>query len=787
VGVLLGSASDALWERIAQKGYPDRSLYPEIDERLRRDRAAMEAAEKDPLRRLSRLLQSGEQPSTNGSEIRLLIASDDFPIFDQNAWHVIHEAYNKAPNAVSNAFMDRLEHDFALPRGAGEYLRHAQKQIDSGSLADAVLQSATANEVSLSIAAAVGPEVVGRLIDDAVSLHTKWRAAPNHFLSEDRDRSTIIGDLVAQTRLGAFAEALLKRPPDTVTDTIGKLAELFTRHCSNEEGRVRRLPENQATAIDNLIIGWGEVLLSTDPFPRSAAGQLAWLLGRLPNPVLLPMLERLLAFDLAGRQKALAVAVARRPGYEAALVDARTLYSPAYQQAFVANGSEAAVKVLQNYLDNSEFGFTAAVAIKQIWDHDNSPTDKTLMHWPNYSQVRAKRAERDRGEVPQADSPFASMIFTAVDRLKDSNDPKQCDLAITVARIGFGLPHKDRPELVGQLLSVSGNQSARQLLLASLALDGIIVPAEIILDGIRVFVEEANSKTWMFRDCKWQLDGWFELFAFSDRPMAVLEAMALIPPTHATAHQFERMLRAFGQSPSTEADGILKELANRDPQFRDVFEWLAAFENRGTEEAARDILSFVATGAVKLSGHRHDIGGLGRSIAQMMKGNSSIRNGLLQMYRTMPPGSARSIVEVAFSEAPDDTAILAMIEMHGAEGRLIHQTVLFRAIELVMTEHRPSSYWHGSYDVVLLPSHELRKRIFGLTDGDGKVAVLATECLIMMDVIRDRGNWAEAKPRHPDIRSGRAWPLRLPCVVKIADEWQSVFLQSAMGISKISE
>jgi hypothetical protein len=94
----------------------------------------------------------------------------------------------------------------------------------------------------------------------------------------------------------------------------------------------------------------------------------------------------------------------------------------------------------------------------------------------------------------------------------------------------------------------------------------------------------------------------------------------------------------------------------------------------------------------------------------MMKGNSSIRVNLLQMYGTMPPGSARSIVEVAFSEAPDNTAILAMIEMLGAEGKSIHQTVLPRAIDQMMTERRPSSYWHGSYDLVLVPSHELRKR-----------------------------------------------------------------------------
>jgi hypothetical protein len=438
------------------------------------------------------------------------------------------------------------------------------------------------------------------------------------------------------------------------------------------------------------------------------------------------------------------------------------LHSNAYQRAFVAIGGEEAVRVLEKYLDNLEFGFCSAVAIKQIWDRDNRPADNIFARWPDYSQVRAKRAERDRGEVSKTDSPVASVIFGAVERLIRSSDPKQRDLAVGIARIGFGLPHKDRPELVEQLLGSPGNQSARQLLLASLALDGIVVSADMILSGVRDFVEEAKSKGWMFRDSKWLLDGWLELFAFSDRLMAAIEAMELLPPNHASAHEFERMLKAFGQSPSQEAEVVLKELAAGDPKFREAFDWLDAFERLATVEAVRDILEFVGSGTVQLSGHRHDVWGLGRSIAGMMEANPAIRDALVQTYGTMPPGSARSIVEGAFAEAPTDATILSMIGVLGGEGRTFRQTVLPRALEQVMTEHRASSYWRGVYDVILVPSHELRKAIFGLAGGDGAVAALATECLVAMDDIRDRHDWAEANPRHPDIQSGRPWPLPLP-------------------------
>jgi hypothetical protein len=762
VAFLLDSASDALWERIARKGFPDRSLYPEIDERLRCDRASLEAAETDPLKRLRQLVVFGQHPPDIGLKVRALIASSEFPITDSNAHHILREAFDRVPDAVSSAFVERLMDGRTLPRGAGEYLRQAQEQIDSGWHADAVLQPATAKEISLPIAAIIGPEVIGRLMDEAVTLHAKWRAASNRLSNEDRDRSIVVDDLIAQTRLGAFVKALLKRSPETAPDAIGKLADLFTRHGSKDEGRAQPLSSNVTTDVANLVMGWGEVLLSRHPFSRSAASQVAWLVGRLANPVFLSMLERLLSADLAGRQVALAIAEARRPGYEAALNDARTLHSTAYQQAFVMIGGEVAVKILSKYLDSSEFGFAAAVAIKQIWDHDNGPADRTFARWPDYSVVRMKRAERDRDEVPQEDSPFASVIFGAVERLKDCDDPKRRDLAVAIARIGFGLPHKDHPELVAQLLALPGNQSAKQLLLAAIALDGMVVSAAMILNGIRMFVEEAKSKTWMFRDSKWELDGWLELFAFSDRPMAVIDALELLPLNHGAAHEFERMLKAFGQSPSTEAERVLRELANRDPQFRDAFDWLAAFESRGSVDAVHDILDFVGSGAIKLSGHRHDIWGLGRRIAGAMEANPAIRDDLIQMYGTMPPGSARNIVEVAFADAPNDAAIQLMIEVLGREGRTIRQTPLPRALEKVMTEQRLSSDWRGAYEMILVPSHGLRKAIFGLADGDSAVAALAFESLVAMDNLRDRYGWADAKPRHPDIHSGRPWPLRLP-------------------------
>jgi hypothetical protein len=47
-----------------------------------------------------------------------------------------------------------------------------------------------------------------------------------------------------------------------------------------------------------------------------------------------------------------------------------------------------------------------------------------------------------------------------------------------------------------------------------------------------------------------------------------------------------------------------------------------------------------------------------------------------------------------------------------------------------------------------------------MTETDTAQGRLAKECLIAIDEIRDEYGPAESEPRHPDIDSGRQWPVR---------------------------
>ena len=85
----------------------------------------------------------------------------------------------------------------------------------------------------------------------------------------------------------------------------------------------------------------------------------------------------------------------------------------------------------------------------------------------------------------------------------------------------------------------------------------------------------------------------------------------------------------------------------------------------------------------------------------------------------------------------------------------------WRALEHVVTTHVPSEHWVGAYDVVPVPAVELRKRLLELLPGNDSNHP-AARCLNNIDKIRDHYGAPESEPRHPNLASGRAWPIITP-------------------------
>ena len=83
---VLQAANPAVWSFLVERGYAGEMTDPDIAARLRAEMQSAIETDTDLLRRLRLLLHSDGQPAEIGSRIEALIASEDFPFREQNAY-----------------------------------------------------------------------------------------------------------------------------------------------------------------------------------------------------------------------------------------------------------------------------------------------------------------------------------------------------------------------------------------------------------------------------------------------------------------------------------------------------------------------------------------------------------------------------------------------------------------------------------------------------------------------------------------------------------------------------
>jgi hypothetical protein len=71
---------------------------------------------------------------------------------------------------------------------------------------------------------------------------------------------------------------------------------------------------------------------------------------------------------------------------------------------------------------------------------------------------------------------------------------------------------------------------------------------------------------------------------------------------------------------------------------------------------------------------------------------------------------------------------------------------------------RPAENWKGAYDIVPIPAVGLRRKLLAMRT-DGRPSDAAARCLNVIDEIRDEYGAPETEPRHPDLKSGKPWPI----------------------------
>jgi hypothetical protein len=260
----------------------------------------------------------------------------------------------------------------------------------------------------------------------------------------------------------------------------------------------------------------------------------------------------------------------------------------------------------------------------------------------------------------------------------------------------------------------------------------------------------------------WEFEHWLELLPFTDRPAATIDAVKAVNAALPAPRRMERVVAALGNAPDDEAERTLVGLARQDLYLASRHEWANAMMARGTVSAALTVLDFLADGRLTATGDAVGIWGISDLFGPLVRCHPELKTELLRRYQFAGEGPSRRLIERVLAELGDTESLLALAQGY-ALGHRRFDGRLELAIRDVALQKHPAEGWVGSYELRPVPTTRLRKGLFAMLAGTPQEAAVAEACLVAIDKLRDEYGSAEFEPRHPDIESGRPWPLAARC------------------------
>ena len=749
VADVLSTADDDTFDLVSRQSLIEEIGDKAVQERLAaaRARAGKEISDYERLRAMI-YARDGKDHS---AQLSALVATIEIAGTQDGKVGLIYEASKQSKQAVALGLLKRLREGRELFYGADDILAASGIVVEDEALLEIVLSPQERMDSRAAAAASVlGPIGVGKLIDIKLAISGEIKALGKH---EKRlsDRYYGLRDRIAHAPGASLVAAIQERAAEASNEDIREFAELLCRRNETGDDRARPFPRATYAAVAQMAEQWGERLIeSGDDATRGQLSAVANLIGHFPSVALLPMLKRLLEDELrrfrACRQRA---DEERWQGSSAN--EARRIYTNTYQYAFTEIKAPDTTALMISYLRDEHFGETAALVLKVQWILANEPKDDRRFRGSvDFSRVEDIRATRSR--CPALTCNEAEAIFEAIAPLIiEGATEAQKKHAVVLAIQAVRLPHGERADTIDALLSIAP-QAARAALVLNLILSGETIPFSVVQAGINDVFEDAEKNTWILHE-GWQLKAWLLLLPFTAHPAQLTGTIAALPPPQREPHFLEEMIRATESVQTPEIEAALFKLAENDPAFYANHAWRDAVRRRSTPTSARRFLDLVMEGKLEARDHWHTA----QEIAGLLNKHAELRDyayGLLK-DDTSP---RTALLANAVAEGDDPDGLILLVEL---ENKLHCRLISWRTIEGVVTEHVPSEHWRGAFDVLPVAATELRKKLLAMTT-DGGPHDSAARVLRRIDGLRDENGGPEDEPRHPDLASGKPWPILAP-------------------------
>ena len=754
VADVLRHADEKTFELVVHKGLVDKVDDEHVTKELDAARERQRKEGVSAFDRLRAVVQAQGDEDLSG-ELTAIVAEMEIAKDRDAKVHLLYRARNRYPRAIADGLLQRVRVGSTLFYGADDLLASAGFSLEDNALLDIALSHTRQRDDRAEAAASVlGPQAVGRMIESVLEAKKRVRDASGKYDQALGDRYHDLLDRIGHTPGTSLVVAVRTRSAQAGNEEMADLADLISRHPAGENDRGRPFDADALAAIRALAKDWGDRMLASGNASRSQLAEIATLASHAPSLDLLPLLKRLLDDDLRRWRAFKEQARADQYRGGTATNEARMSWTLQYQRAFQAIGGPETAALMRDYLADADFGHPAALVLAGQWTAANEPSDgERLWGGVDFSRVEEKRAAR--ASDPDATSTEAEAIFSAIEPLiADEAKEDQKKHAVALGVVAARLPHGQRDATIQKLVSLASRRS-RAALLQNLILSGESIDIEMVKNGLAEMFEAAKAQSWIVSD-GYELREWLRLLPFANPPAEAFDVVRALPDDQRRVDRLEDMIAGFRTAPGDEAENVLFQLAEADPNLYANRTWRDAAIRRGTLSAARRFVNLAVNGAFEGKGidgwhMAHQLGGL-------LGEHPELRPHVYELLREGATTPGFALLAQAVAEAPDADGLLLLINIEMEQKRSF---ISWNTIEKVVTEHRPSENWKGAYEVVPIPAVELRRKLLAVTT-DGGPTDVAARWLNQIDKIRDEYGTPDSEPRHPDLASGKPWPIMQP-------------------------
>lgn len=753
VTTVLENANEATFDLVAKKSIKDDISDPAVKKKIDEAVARRAAKGESNAERLAAILEKKDGVDRSNDVANIVEGMELGPQRDADA-RLIYEAHIQYPEAVVRAILARVQAGKTLFYNARDMLNEANVVLEDENLKDIVLSDTTDDGQAKAAACVLGPIAAAQVLDAFLEV---WKQLfPRERADEAaRARSLRLETRLLQMPLASLLDAIRERSGQATSEELSEFAELIARRTQERDESVSTLDPESVKLIQAFFVDWATRLLASNA-SRVQIANVAVLASRAPSVDLLHTLKQMLDNNLERFRAFRAEAEANQWRRCEATDEARRPLTGEYQWAFSAIKSPQTIAMMTEYLQDDHFAETAARVLALHWREVNEPEGKRPFHFGrDFSQVKEKRAVRLA--TPDATSDAADAIFAAITpRLEDGATSDQKNLAVAMGTIACGLPHGQRNDIIGKLIA-SASRRPRCSLLHQLVQSGEEIDIKLVIAGIADTFDAAQRELWILTQGDgYELREWLALVPFGSHPIEALDVIRGMPAAQREARYLDAMVSLLAESPSLEAEQLLFALAEDDPRFYARAGWRKAAVQIGTLTSAQRLMDLAIAGT--LNGGGVDVWQMGNELAGLLRRHSELRATAYQALQSRPQTPGHALLVRAVVDAPDEEGLMILLALEKDGG---NPAVAVQMVGRLVSKQVPSDTWKGAFDVLPVAATSIRKRLLAMTE-DGEPTDSAARCLRQIDSMRDELGIPEAEPRHPDLASGKPWPILRP-------------------------